>query len=295
MLCAALGALSRATYRDLGGSDGNGLGERVERAGALLSLLTKIDDQIIDARPFHGLGDRGDLRDRTRAYLAPTLASLRAARPVNDEPRCALAAELGASLRALASSAARLDHVIALIAEGWEVQVEAVSVLTSHPALVSWAEVASITRRISGMWLLMIAAIGSLPEGVRALTPEEERAFGDFGWAIQRADAFADLGKDLADGHLSSWPGKMLYERAGSAYLRAADEGDIAGVYRLAREHGVDRDGLPGDEDLDALSRLLPDLGETRGLLLWIFHHLAGRYMVDPRAQSAEEQPCLAP
>jgi hypothetical protein len=71
----------------------------------MLSLLTKIDDQVIDALEFHGgppaCGrDLQALERKTRAYLAPTLASIRSGRPDTAQPRCVLAAALGRRLRA---------------------------------------------------------------------------------------------------------------------------------------------------------------------------------------------------
>src|SRR6202044_3408956 len=80
LLCASLGLLGVETYRALGGRGREG---EVGRAAAMLSLLTKIDDQWIDAPAFHGGAStpRAELRARVRAFLAPTLASVRAARP----------------------------------------------------------------------------------------------------------------------------------------------------------------------------------------------------------------------
>ena len=279
LLCAGLGELGAITHRALGGEQH---AEAVSRAGAMLSLLTKVDDQIIDAPDFHG-GDRRDLVRRTRAFLAPTLASLRAGRPATGEPRCALAAELGRALRDLAADEARLARALTTIAAGWEVQVEAVRVLTSHPAQVTRAEVARVTRSISGVWLLMIARLGELPEGAqRAITPIEEQGFHTFGWAIQRADALADLAKDLADGHLASWPGLLLWERAPDAYLDAAARGDAAAIHALLRAHDVDLECLPDAAEAAALAAALPDLGEARLLLGWIHDFLARRYLAHP-------------
>ena len=243
LLCSALGLLGVETYRALGG---RGREDEVGRAAAMLSLLTKIDDQVIDAPGFHGGAStpRAELRARVRAFLAPTLASVRAARPANGEPRCAFAAALGEALRGLDpghDGPARLAHLHDTLAMGWEVQVEAVSVLTSDPGAVTLAEVSSITRRISGAWLLMIAMVGVLPGDVtRALSPGEEAAFFAWGSAMQRADALADLEKDVADLHLSSWAGKLLADRAPAAYLEAARRGDARAIYALAREHAVD-------------------------------------------------------
>lgn len=281
LLCAGLGVLGVAAHRALGG------GERaleVGRAGAMLSLLTKIDDQVIDAPAFHrGDRDRAALVARTRAYLAPTLASIREAAPANDEPRCALAAELGRALRDLAADRARLDRVLATISAGWEVQVEAVRVLTSHPARVSRREVYAVTRAISGVWLLMIARLGELPAGAtRCFTEAEESAFYTWGWDIQRADALADLAKDLADGHLSTWPGHLLHERDPEAFLAAAGRGDTAGVYALVDRHGVDLACLPDVLERGIRDTLLPDLGEVRDLLAFIHAYLVQRYLAHP-------------
>jgi hypothetical protein len=306
-LCAGLGLLSDLTYRALGG------GRRsadVERTGAMLSLLTKIDDQVIDDLAFHGgaRADRRELRLRTRAFLAPTLASVRAARPSSPEPRCVFAADLGAALRDLAGDRGRLDRLLGTLAAGWEIQVEAVAVLTSHPGAVSRAEVAAITRRISGAWLLMIAMVGALPaDAARPLQPREEEGFFAWGWAIQRADALADLEKDLADGHLASYPGRLLWERAPAAYLDAAGHRDLRAIYALAWAHAVDRDCLPDAAEAAALADELPALGQVGSLLGWIRAYLAGRYLAHPlcarrgsaaarvRSDAPTEAPCSAP
>jgi hypothetical protein len=302
-LCAALGLLGVSAYRALGGS---ARAAEVGRAGAMLSLLTKIDDQVIDALPFHGgtSTPRADLRRRTRAFLAPTLASIRAARPAGSEPRCAFAAALGEALIALGGDPARREHLLETIAAGWEVQVEAVSVLTSHPASVTRDEVASITRRISGAWLLMITMIGALPaDADRPLSAPEESAFFAWGSVIQRADALADLDKDLADGHLSSFPGKLLWERAPDVYLDAVRRGDHRAIYALARDLGVDLECLAGAAEIRSLGRDLQGLGEVPGLLHWIYAYLARRYSGHPlsapkakmvSAPFSPEAPCSA-
>jgi hypothetical protein len=285
LLCAGLGVLSTAAYRALGG---RGRADDVGRAGAMLSLLTKIDDQVIDAPVFHQGGDRRALPARTRAYLAPTLRSIREGRPADAHPRCALAADLGRLLRHLAADQARLDRMLATIAEGWEVQVEAVRVLTSGPAAVTRVEVAAVTRAISGVWLLMIARLGELPgDARRAFTPAEEADFFAFGWAIQRADALADLAKDLADGHLATWPGLLLWERDPDAYLRVAAQGDAAALHALLVAHGVDRACLLDAAEASALASALPDLGEVRALLAFVHDYLSRRYLAHPLCVSA--------
>lgn len=283
LLCAGLGVLGVAAHRALGGDENRA--EDVGRAGAMLSLLTKIDDQVIDAPAFHQ-GDRATLTTRTRAFLAPTLASIRDARPANAEPRCTLAADLGCALRSLAASQDRLDRVLATIAYGWEVQVEAVRVLTARPDLITRPEIAQTTRSISGVWLLMIARLGELPSGARrAFTPEEEDAFYAWGWAIQRADAIADLAKDLADGHLSSWPAFALWERAPELTRDAIARGDAAAIYGLLRKHRIDDACLPDEPESDALARSLPDLGEVRSLLAFVHGYLVQRYLAHPHCQ----------
>lgn len=293
VLCAGLGLLGVAAHRALGGGP---RALEVGRAGAMLSLLTKIDDQVIDAPDFHGSTDRAALAAKTRAYLAPTLASLRGARAVSSEPRCALAAALGSALRVLAADQARLDRVLSTIAYGWEVQVEAVRVLTSHPAGVTRAEAAAVTRAISGAWLLMIARIGELPgDAARGFTPAEEGSFYAWGWAIQRADALADLAKDLADGHLASYPGRLLWERAPDAYLDAARRGDGPALYRLLRDHDVDRACLPDDDEVSALRAALPDLGEVASMLAFIQDYLARRYLVHPWCARRGAAPPVVP
>lgn len=289
LLCAGLGLLGVAAHRALGGDR---RADEVGRAGAMLSLLTKIDDQIIDAPAFHGGAgnlDREALGARTRAALAPTLASLRDASPASREPRALLAADLGRALRDLAADGSRLDRVLDTITRGWEVQVEAVRVLTSHPSRITRREVASVTRAISGVWLLMIARLGELPgDARRAFTAEEEDAFLAWGWDIQRADAIADLAKDLGDGHLSSWPGLLLWERAPEPYLAAAERGDVAAIYALLHAHEVDLDCLPTAAERAARDTRLGDLGEVRSLLAFIHAYLVRRYLAHPACARRE-------
>jgi hypothetical protein len=293
LLCAGLGLLGVEAHRALGGSSKI---HEVGRAGAMLSLLTKVDDQVIDAPAFHGAADRTALPDRTRAFLAPTLASIRDARPATTEPRCALAADLGARLRALAADQGRLDRVLATIAHGWEVQVEAVRVLTSHPSRVTRDEIAAVTRSISGVWLLMIARLGELPSDARRpFTAEEEAAFLDWGWAIQRADAIADFEKDLADGHLASWPARLLFERAGGPFLDAVERADTSALYALLRAHDVDLACMPDAAEERALSRSLPDLGEVRSLLAFIHDYLVRRHLAHPACLHRDRAPAPRP
>lgn len=281
-LCAALGLLSQVAYAALGGRRASA---EVGLAGAALSLLTKVDDEVIDSLAFHGgmVTDRSALRRRTAAYLAPTLASLRLGIPARDEPRCVLAADVGRRLRRLAGSPSRLAHVLETVAEGWRIQVEAVAVLSTHPAAVTPEEVDRVTRRISGAWLLMIALVGTLPaDAARRLSADEERAFYDWGFHIQRADALADLGKDSKDGLVSSFAGRLAWARDPARYLEAFARGDEAALYTLVARHRVDEACLRDGADPEDLRRRLAGLGEVNGLLRWIQGFLMHRYLTHP-------------
>jgi hypothetical protein len=143
--------------------------------------------------------------------------------------------------------------------------------------------VADVTRGISGAWLSMIAMVGTLPEdAARAFSPREEAEIFAWGSAIQRADALADLEKDLGDGHLSSWPGLLLWERAGDAYLDAARRGDAAALYALVCAHDVEASCLPGAAEMESLRASLAGLGEVPALLAWIHAYLVRRYRTHP-------------
>ena len=129
----------------------------------------------------------------------------------------------------------------------------------------------------------MIARLGELPgDARRAFTAEEEDAFLAWGWDIQRADAIADLAKDLGDGHLSSWPGLLLWERAPEPYLAAAERGDVEAIYALLHAHEVDLDCLPTAAERAARDARLGDLGEVRSLLAFIHAYLVRRYLAHP-------------
>ncbi|MCC6558006.1 MAG: hypothetical protein IT372_34095 [Polyangiaceae bacterium] len=292
-LCAALGLLSRGLDEALGGTR---RAAEVGAAGAALSLLTKVDDEVIDGPAFHGgmAADRRALRARTAAYLEPTLASLRAARPASGEPRCALAADVGRRLRRLTADPLRLARLLEVIAEGWRTQVDAVEVLTSHPGAVSLAEVAGVTRRISGLWLLMVALVGSLPEdAARAPSADEEEAFLDWGFHIQRADALADLEKDGRDGLVSTFAGRLAWEREPARYLPACARGDAAAVYAMVARHRIDEECVRGGVPADALAARLAGLGEVRALLRWIHGFLVHRYLAHPRCLREREDPAF--
>lgn len=287
LLCAGLGLLGRVAYEALGGRE---RAAAVTLAAAELSLLTKIDDEVIDRLPFHGgmATDRRVVRARTEAYLAPTLASLRSGLAATDEPRCALAADVGRRLSALACSRERLDHVLEVITEGWRTQVDAVATLSSHPGELSLAEVAGVTRRISGAWLLMIALVGSLPaDAARPFTEDEEEAFFDWGLHIQRADALADLQKDVEDGLISSFAGRLCWEREPSRYVPACLRGDAPALYAMVARHRIDEACQRGGVDRATLGRRLAGLGGVHDLLGWIHGFLLQRYLSHPLRQQA--------
>lgn len=301
VLCAALSQLGIEVHSALDGRDGadrtlDGVHHDVALAAALLSLLTKLDDQVIDSMPFHGgeATDRDTLRTQTRAYLAPTLASIREARAVTDEARCDLAAALGRRLVALSCGPERLEPLLDLIARGWEIQVDAVSVLTTHPSQVSLAQVARTSADISGAWLMMIAMVGTLPAtSTRGLTRDEEDAFFAWGLHIQRADALADLYKDLAEGLVSTYPGRLVWDRRPRAYERAL-AGDVRPVYELYASTGADVACLPPTAELDDLEARLEGLGQLPGLLRWIHGFLSWRYLVHPLCSRNPDDPAFA-
>lgn len=283
MLCCGLACLARSCYAALGG------GRRVEAVGeaaAMLSLLTKIDDEVIDSLEFHGgplASDRSGLDRRTRAFLAPTLASIRAATPANKEPRCELAARLGASLRELSCTRDRLEHLLDTIAFGWEVQVRAVRLLSSDPREVDPAAIEAVTADISGAWLLMITMVGELPEdATRPIDAREEAAFYEFGLHIQSVDALADLHKDTADGLVSSRPGVLLAARAPTLWHDAFTTGELMPLYRGMLEAEIDLAMRPSAGQLDTLESALAGLGLVPAWLRWIHGFLGWRWLVHP-------------
>lgn len=294
LLCAALSQLALEVFDALGGENG----EDVATAAAELALLTKLDDQVIDALPFHGgaTTDREAVARRTRAYLDPTLESIRRGSPVNDEARCDLAADLGRRLDQLALGSDRLPALLDLIARGWAIQVNAVTVLTAHPSAVSTSRVARTSADISGAWLLMVAMVGTLPHRVRrAMTRDECRAFFDYGLHIQRADALADLCKDLAEGLINTNPSRLVWERAPAAYEDALAREDTEAVYHLYRGTGADVDVLPASDALDALDVRLAELGRLPQLLRWIHGFLTWRYVSHPLSRRSAADPAFAP
>lgn len=298
LLCAGLGLLGQVTHAALGGARHRA---QVGLAAAALSLLTKVDDEVIDRPSFHGgiASNRKELRRRTEAFLSPTLHSIRTGKPANSEPRCHLAADVGRRLHAMASSPARLEHVLTIIAEGWSIQVDAVAVLSSHPGEVSLEEVARTTSRISGAWLLMIAAVGSLPEdAARMLSVAEEAAFFRWGFHIQRADALADFEKDTRDGLVSTYVGKLLWAREADAYWRACSHFDAPTLYSMLVRHRVDEAAFP-EGWLQAPSHVVPEtgleqVGRVPALLKWIHGFLSYRYLIHPHCRRVSDESTFA-
>lgn len=299
MLCAGLSGLARSAYLALGGQRQL---DAVGEAAAMLSLLTKLDDQIIDDLDFHGgplaparSRAPAELDARTRAYLAPTLASIRQARPSSPEPRCLLAAALGQRLRALAGSPERLDHLLDTVAFGWEVQVRAVRLLSSDPATVSPAAIAAVSADISGAWLLMITMVGELPaDAARPLGARECASFYRWGLHIQTADALADLAKDTADGLVCSRPGQRLAQREPQLWRRALEHGELAPLYAGMVAHGLDLELLPRADELDALAEQLAGLGQVGAWLRWIHAFLSWRWFVHPACPRELDDALLA-
>lgn len=268
VLCAALGSLSQATYWGLGGT------ERIEEigvAGAALSLLTKVDDEVIDDVSFHGRGPRCALRGRTRRYLAPTLESIRTGAPYDRQPRCRLAADVGRRIAELAECERR-NRLLALITRGWSIQVDAVWCLSSAPRDMLLERVAEVTRNISGAWLSMIAMIGAVTAETRALTDDEIEAIFDWGFHIQRADALADLDKDRRQGLQCTWVGKLLSSSSEPTTTQEA--------YRRVAELGIDRSSVPAAAEVERLACRLVALPELHRQLHWIHRFLVHRYVV---------------
>jgi hypothetical protein len=277
LLCSALGLVSQLCYDACGGRE---LADEVGLAGAQLALLTKLDDEVIDAPAFHGAG-RGLGHDalcaKVLAYLEPTRLSLRQGRPASNEPRARFAALLGARLVALSASPERLAHLLDVIEGGFRVQADAVALLSAPPDAVSLAAIAAVTARISGAWLLMIALCGTLPGDARPLTAPAEALFDAWGWHVQRADALCDLAKDLSDGLHSSYPLRLLWARDRARYRRAIAAGPVE-VYRQLGELAIDRECLPEPGELEALVHDSQGLGHLPSLLRWVQGMLACRY-----------------
>ncbi|MCR9163897.1 MAG: hypothetical protein ACE37F_22400 [Nannocystaceae bacterium] len=278
MLCASLGLLAEDAALALGAT------RTVEAAGdaaALLSLLTKVDDEVIDAADFHGgpmrRGGHRALRRRVRSYLAPTLDSVLTGRPATDEARCVLAAEVGRQLQRLAGSRDRLDRLHGVLAAGWETQVRAVDILSRHPGESTPADVARVTASISGDWLLMITMVGGLPpDASREISDAEIAAFDRWGWHIQRADALADFIKDVGEGLANSWAGMTCERRFGSAYHEAVVRRDVAALERMLGEcaHAC----VATAAEVETSAHEVVGLGDVAGDLAWIHGMLLGRW-----------------
>jgi len=295
-LCAALGVLAEACHTALGGGKRT---EAVGHAAARLALLTKIDDEVIDAGWFHGgrlrRSDDAELAHRVRTYLRPTLVSLSSGRAQTDEPRCAFAASVGQELRALASSPGRWARLLEIVAHGWEVQVRGVVALSRHPEQTAELEVAKVTAEISGTWLLMITMVGALPDTCRGLTSAEERAFDRWGWFIQRADALADFGKDHLGGLAHSYAGLRTYARAPRDYVEACRAGDVERLYRLLCDTEADLDCVPSDtRPIEQAQAALAQLGDVPAWLTWIHGFLLWRYLIGPGPRSIDD-PRMSP
>lgn len=286
ILCAALGVLAQDAGRALGASTSL---PAVTEAASLLSLLTKVDDEVIDGAAFHGgplrRGGHRALRRRVRSYLAPTLDSLLSGRPAVAEARCELAARVGRQLHALAATPDRLDRLLGVIAGGWETQVRAVDLLSRHPAETSMAQVAHVTAAISGDWLLMITMVGGLPaDAQREVSEGEMEAFARWGWHIQRADALADFVKDAREGLANSWAGRVCFERWGEDYVRALVRADVDTLDSMLDDCAPEC--LADPSALRDAARALDTLGEVPVGLTWIQAMLVGRWQSRRRQEA---------
>jgi hypothetical protein len=271
---------------------------RLLEAAALLALLTKLDDQVIDSRAFHGgaATDRSELARRTDAFLAPTLRSIRQGVPARDEPRCRLAGQLGAALRDLSPDPARLRPLLDVIAQGWAIQTEAVVLFTRWPCSLQERDVDRVTGAISGAWLLMIALVGALPEQTGAWPDaDEQAAFYEWGLHIQRADALSDLEGDQTEGLVATSAGWQACRADPIRYREVAEGADPGGLHVLLVEHDVDLRLLPDRADLDRLDVRLAALGDLSGLLRWIHGFLLGRYLAGPFCRRDSAHPSFSP
>ncbi|MCB9640659.1 MAG: hypothetical protein H6727_17320 [Myxococcales bacterium] len=295
LLCASLSLLAQSCYQSLGGKLHS---EQVGHAAALLSLLTKLDDQVIDGIDFHGKLNTAfePTLQKVRDYLAPTLQSIQEARPANDEPRCFFAASLGQTLQQISAHPDRLYSLLALIEYGWEIQAQGVAWFASLPAPNQEDRILAITAEISGYWLLMITLIGTLPmDAERALEAHEEAAFLSWGQWIQSADAIADFEKDLLDGMGNSIAGHRLWLAQPSLFLDAYEKNDIPRLYKMLAQTQTDLSVLPHPSDLSSLQQDLQQIPQVAGLLAWIQRFLIQRYLQHPLCQHDPSHPSWAP
>ena len=295
LLCAGLATLSLEAYKSLGGR------LHVKDVGigaAMLSLLTKIDDQLIDSFSFHGgMGsDPEEVADQVRVQLEPTLISIRTGVPATLETRCNLAAALGRRLRALSDDPRRLEHLLSVISQGWEIQAIGVSTLCRQPGEVSLDQVIRASRDISGAWLLMVTLVGTLPaDASRPLLSDEEESFYEWGEYIQQADALADLDKDIQDGLVCTVPGHYAYRRDPETFLAAAANRDSDSLYALYADTGADLACLPSSRQRHKLLAPLAELGHVGLILEWIHGLLLWRYLQHPRCRRVDSHRLVRP
>jgi hypothetical protein len=281
LLCAGLARLATEVANALGAGSRR---EEIADLAASISLLTKIDDEVIDALAFHGgaRSEAADVARRTLTFLAPTLASMRAAEPVTGEPRCRLAAAVGLRIRRLAGEVSRAEALLDLLAQGWQTQVDAVATLTRDPREADLAQVDRVTRRISGDWLAIVSACGALPiEARRWLGDDEIEAVRDLGLYVQRTDSLCDLEKDQAEGLTSTWAACEVVRRAG----RPAST--LPELYDAVALHAVDAGAIPSRETSRAIAARLAELGGLASLLEWIRKMLLSRYLAHPLTDRA--------
>lgn len=284
VLCSALSRLATLTYQALGGERH---GEAVAVAGALLSLLTKIDDQVIDSLEFHGgwRQPREQVRAKTKAFLDLSWQSLKLGQAQSSDPRSHLAAQLGQMLRAFNGASPAYHRLMFWIETGWAIQVEAVTELSRHPREQSLGRVRRITASISGAWLMMISAVGTLPtDTARGFSLDEERGFFHWGHWIQLADALADFTKDGHDGLVSSMPLLLLSQRQ-AGVVEAVEQNQRRWLFDWLKEHAITAQCLPEKSVFKNLRHDFQELGQLPDLLTWIHGFLAWRYFQHPDCQ----------
>lgn len=281
-LCGGLSLLAQVTAEDLGASTSADPGAH---CGALLAILTKIDDEVIDAMAFHGgrATDRTALGARLTGFLAPTLAAVaRGAADPGAEARVRLAAELGRALQDPRFDQRKVQRLQGVLAEGWAIQDRGVRILTADPATTTRDEVLAVTRDISGAWLWMIALCGALGvEPPHDVLPDEREAVWDWGLWMQSADALSDLHKDLGDGHINSIATHRLHEVVGPAMLEWADQ-EPERIVAEVSARGLDEACLPEDAQVEAIGRRLSRLPQLHGLLSWTHTFLCWRWAHHP-------------